>query len=122
MGTEIKEILKQEEEEKQLRLTEMEVNKARNLIEHEQEIFSRPKKTWIQTGKKRAASAGGSGEDDWSVPLSKKRKKEEIKQRTKKDKQETVSLSMKSATYTAVYTSQQCSVVKIFVLVSLLSE
>lgn len=90
LESEIKEILKQEEEEKQLRVTEMEVNKARNLIEHEQEIFSRPKKTWIQTGKKRAAASIGN-DNDWSVPLSKKRKREEIKAKMK-NKQETVRL------------------------------
>ena len=42
---EVKAILKKEEEEKQLRLSEMEVNKARNLVEHEAEIFSRPART-----------------------------------------------------------------------------
>ena len=33
----------------QLRISEMEVSKARNLIEHEREIFSRPARTWIPT-------------------------------------------------------------------------
>ena len=82
---EVKAILKQEEEEKQLRLSEMEVNKARNLVEHEAEIFSRPARTWIQkTGKR------GAGQDA-AQPLSKKAKKEEIKKRTFK-KAETVSM------------------------------
>ena len=31
----------------QLRISEMEVSKARNMIEHEREIFSRPARTWI---------------------------------------------------------------------------
>ena len=41
----------------QLRLSEMEVHKAQNMIEHQKEIFSRPARTWIQptAGKKRVA-------------------------------------------------------------------
>ena len=31
----------------QLRLSEMEMNKARNMLEHEKEIFSRPPRTWL---------------------------------------------------------------------------
>lgn len=33
----------------QLRISEMEMNKARNLIEHEEEIFSRPPRVWFQS-------------------------------------------------------------------------
>jgi ATP-dependent RNA helicase DDX27 len=41
----------------------MEVNKAKNMIEHEQEIFSRPARTWFEpktgrTGKKRPSAPG----------------------------------------------------------------
>ncbi len=83
---EVKAILKQEEEEKQLRLSEMEVNKARNLVEHETEIFSRPARTWIQgTGKR------GVGQEA-PQPLSKRAKREEIKKKTFK-KAETVSIA-----------------------------
>ena len=49
----------------QLRISEMEVNKACNMIEHQGEIFSRPPRTWIQrtAGTKRAAGTamGGGG-------------------------------------------------------------
>lgn len=48
LESEIHEILKAEEEEKQLRISEMEVKKACNMIEHQDEIFSRPARTWIQ--------------------------------------------------------------------------
>lgn len=82
MEGEIKAILKQEEEEKQLRLSEMEINKARNLVEHEAEILSRPARTWIQGGKR------GAGQTV-PHPPSKKAKKEEIKKKTFK-KAETV--------------------------------
>ncbi|XP_029200522.2 probable ATP-dependent RNA helicase DDX27 [Acropora millepora] len=45
----VKAILKQEGEEKELRVSEIQMNKARNLIEHEKEIFSRPPRVWIQS-------------------------------------------------------------------------
>lgn len=76
---EVKAILKQEAEEKQMRLSEMEVNKARNLVEHEAEILSRPARTWIAKGRKRG---GVAGQEVTHPPLSKKAKKEEIKKRT----------------------------------------
>ena len=68
---EVRSILKQEEEEKQLRVSEMEVNKARNMIEHEQEIFSRPAKTWIQPSNQKPAPEGKK------APKKEKRKKPE---------------------------------------------
>jgi ATP-dependent RNA helicase DDX27 len=85
LEAEIKQILKQEEEEKQLRLTEMEINKATNLIEHRDEIMSRPARTWIKTtGQKRAAPGdiGDRGEETGDLTTgvpSKKAKREEIK-------------------------------------------
>lgn len=88
LGGEIKAILKQEEEEKQMRLSEMEVNKARNLVEHEAEIFSRPARTWIQKGPGGKRGAG----QEVPQPLSKKAKREEIKKKTFK-KAETVSVN-----------------------------
>ena len=42
----------------QLRVSEMELNKAQNLIDHKQEIFSRPPRTWIA---KQDLTAAGSG-------------------------------------------------------------
>jgi ATP-dependent RNA helicase DDX27 len=54
LAVEIKSILKEEKEERELRCTEMEMNKARNLLDHNKEIFSRPPRTWIQ---KRPASS-----------------------------------------------------------------
>ena len=51
----------------QLRISEMEVSKARNLIEHEREIFSRPARTWIPTNtsarRKRETSEGAEWRD-----------------------------------------------------------
>lgn len=99
LEAEIKHILKQEEEERQLRLTEMEINKASNLIEHRDEIMSRPARTWIKkTGKKRAAP-GDSGDgveergDLTGGMPSKKAKREEIKKRLAKKRNNTESVS-----------------------------
>ncbi|KAK2559724.1 putative ATP-dependent RNA helicase DDX27 [Acropora cervicornis] len=56
----VKAILKQEGEEKELRVSEMQVSKARNLIEHEKEIFSRPPRVWIQSKRDTKRKAGKS--------------------------------------------------------------
>ena len=83
METEIKQILKQEEEERQLRLTEMEINKATNLIEHHDEIISRPARTWIKTNSKKRSAPDISDEKTLDLVqsgvVSKKAKREEIK-------------------------------------------
>ncbi|KAI9166584.1 ATP-dependent RNA helicase DRS1 [Paramyrothecium foliicola] len=57
---EIEEIMKEEKEEKQLAQAEMQVRKGENLIEHEAEIKSRPRRTWFETqhDKKTAKQAG----------------------------------------------------------------
>ncbi|KAJ7298549.1 hypothetical protein O6H91_Y551600 [Diphasiastrum complanatum] len=46
-------IIQEERKERILRKAEMEANKAQNMIEHEIEIFSRPKKTWFQSTKEK---------------------------------------------------------------------
>merc|ERR1712142_648317 len=47
----VKYILKQEEEEKQMRIADMHVKKAENLIVHRDEIMSRPARTFIDKKK-----------------------------------------------------------------------
>lgn len=42
----------------QIRRAEMELKKGENMLEHEAEIFSRPARTWFQTEKEKARSAG----------------------------------------------------------------
>ncbi|KAI5286497.1 nucleolar DEAD-box protein required for synthesis of 60S ribosomal subunit [Ascosphaera aggregata] len=54
LATEVEEILKEEKEEKQLAQAEMEVTRGENLIKHEKEIMSRPKRTWFATEKEKA--------------------------------------------------------------------
>lgn len=34
----------------------MEIKKGQNMVEHEAEIFSRPARTWFQSGKEKQAS------------------------------------------------------------------
>lgn len=43
--------LKQENEEKAVRIANMELNKAQNMIQHEEEIFSRPARQFLQKDK-----------------------------------------------------------------------
>ena len=42
----------------QIRQAEMELRKGQNMIEHEAEIFSRPARTWFQSGKEKAQAEG----------------------------------------------------------------
>ena len=60
MDDEIEEIMHEEKEEKQLANAEMQLKKGENIIEHEAEIKSRPKRTWFETehDKKQAKIAG----------------------------------------------------------------
>lgn len=57
---EIEEIIQEEKEEKQLQNMEMQVKKGENMIKYEDEINSRPKRTWFETqeDKKKAKAAG----------------------------------------------------------------
>jgi len=47
--SDIQNILQEEQEEKHLRIAEMEATKASNIIKYEEEINSRPKRTWFQS-------------------------------------------------------------------------
>ncbi|KAK2616503.1 nucleolar DEAD-box protein required for synthesis of 60S ribosomal subunit [Conoideocrella luteorostrata] len=60
MEDDIHGIIREEREEKQLAQAEMQVKKGENMIEHEAEIMSRPRRTWFETqhDKKKARKAG----------------------------------------------------------------
>lgn len=63
MDEEIEEVLREEKEEKQLAQVEMQVKKGENMIRYEEEINSRPKRTWFETEKdKKAAKEAGRAE------------------------------------------------------------
>ncbi|CAO2833814.1 unnamed protein product [Amaranthus hypochondriacus] len=53
MEDQVATILQEEKEEMLLRKAEMEAAKAENMIEHKDEIFSRPKRTWFITEKQK---------------------------------------------------------------------
>lgn len=54
MEGDVEDILRQEQLEKEVRVAEMEANKAKNMMEHESEIASRPARTWFLTAKEKA--------------------------------------------------------------------
>jgi ATP-dependent RNA helicase DDX27 len=60
LADDVNAIYREEREEKQLAQVEMQVKKGENLIEHEAEINSRPKRTWFESekDKKKAREAG----------------------------------------------------------------
>lgn len=55
---EVEAVLKEEKEEKAFRIAEMEVRKGENVIEHRDEIMSKPKRTWFATEKEKAIAKG----------------------------------------------------------------
>jgi len=58
---EVEEVLEEEKQEKQIQQAEMQVTKGQNLITHEDEIHSRPKRTWFESEKeKKAAKDAGA--------------------------------------------------------------
>lgn len=63
MEDEIEDIMQEEKEEKQIAQVEMQVKKGENMIRHEEEIKSRPKRTWFETEQdKKAAKDAGRAE------------------------------------------------------------
>ena len=61
MEKDIYKVLKLEQEEKEFRISELQVYKAKAMIEHHDEIMSRPKRTWFQTHKERMQDKGKDG-------------------------------------------------------------
>ncbi|KAH9946632.1 DEAD-domain-containing protein [Amylocystis lapponica] len=50
---EVSEVMQEEKEEKQLRQAEMELKKGQNMMDHGDEIYSRPARTWFQSEKEK---------------------------------------------------------------------
>lgn len=76
LADEISAILREEKEEKQLAQAEMQVTKGENLIKHEKEIMSRPKRTWFESEReKRDARKLGTVELNGPDAISRKEKK-----------------------------------------------
>ncbi|KAF9583304.1 nucleolar DEAD-box protein required for synthesis of 60S ribosomal subunit [Lunasporangiospora selenospora] len=76
----VKEVLDEEKEEKAMRQAEMEMRKSQNFLKHEDEIYSRPAKTWFQSeqDKKLASDKSKKALND-----PKKRKQEDAPKRDK---------------------------------------
>ncbi|KAJ7181679.1 DEAD-domain-containing protein [Mycena crocata] len=75
---EISEILKEEKEEKQFRQAEMELKKGQNMMEHEAEIYSRPARTWFQTGKEKLSAEALSKQQYEASAIPGKKSKEPV--------------------------------------------
>lgn len=80
---EVEAILKEEKEEKALAGAEMHLRKGENIMKHESEIKSRPKRTWFESEKeKQMAKKSGQAELNGAVGLGKKK----VGKLSKKDK------------------------------------
>lgn len=53
MEKDIVDVMRLETEERVMRMTEMQMNKAKNILEHQADINGRPERTWFQTKKER---------------------------------------------------------------------
>ena len=58
LETEVEAVLKEEKEEKAMRIAEMEVRKGENVMKYQDEIMARPKRTWFATEREKAAAKG----------------------------------------------------------------
>lgn len=56
MENEVEEILREEKEQKEFASVEMQMKRGENLIDHESEIMSRPKRTWFESEKDKKAA------------------------------------------------------------------
>ncbi|GJJ09682.1 hypothetical protein Clacol_003906 [Clathrus columnatus] len=93
---EIEAVMKEEKEEKEIRRAEMELKKSQNLLEHEEEIFSRPARTWFQSSKeKEKAEELSKNQYEAGFPSSKKGGFAAVDMKVKKDKKTELSRKVK---------------------------
>jgi ATP-dependent RNA helicase DDX27 len=82
---EIEEVLKEEKEERTLSITERDLKRGMNLIEHEDEIKSRPKRVWFESEKdKMAEREKGAAALNGPAGGSVKQKKKKLSGKDKK--------------------------------------
>ncbi|OJJ74285.1 hypothetical protein ASPBRDRAFT_171298 [Aspergillus brasiliensis CBS 101740] len=85
LADEVEEVLSEEKLEKQLAQAEMQVTKGENLIKHEAEIKSRPKRTWFETERdKKAARKLGAAELNGPDAGMSKKEKQKLSNKDKK--------------------------------------
>jgi ATP-dependent RNA helicase DDX27 len=58
LESKVEAVLKEEKEEKAMRIAEMEVRKGENVMKYQDEIMARPKRTWFATEREKVASKG----------------------------------------------------------------
>ena len=56
LETEVEAVLKEEKEEKAMKIAEMEVRKGENVMRYQDEILARPKRTWFATEREKAVA------------------------------------------------------------------
>jgi ATP-dependent RNA helicase DDX27 len=82
---EIEEVLKEEKEERTLSITERDLKRGMNMIEHEDEIKSRPRRVWFETEKdKMAEREKGAAALNGAAGGSVKQKKKKLSGKDKK--------------------------------------
>ena len=86
MEGEIGALLSEEAEDKALRVAEMEANKASNVLEHHDEIMSRPARSWFQSEKERKAAVENSKREAPTAQASEPKEVKEAKPKIKRDK------------------------------------
>ncbi|KAK6908494.1 ATP-dependent RNA helicase DRS1 [Kwoniella mangroviensis CBS 8886] len=93
---EIQEVLREEKEEKLLRQADMELKKGQNMVEHHDEIHSRPARTWFQSEKEKQNAKSASKEAYvGSFPDAKDAKKAKEKEGPKRGKYDGLSRKAK---------------------------
>ena len=83
MEAEIEEILREEQEEKQLAQADMQLTRGENLVKHDKEIMARPKRTWFESEKEKRISKK-AGRAELNGPESVAGKKQKLSGKDKK--------------------------------------
>ena len=86
LEAEVEEVLNGEYEDKALRVAEMEATKALNVLEHRDEIYGRPARSWFQTNDEKEASAKRSKHEGPTAARSEAPIVEVVKPKIKRDK------------------------------------
>jgi ATP-dependent RNA helicase DDX27 len=85
MEDEIAEVLREEQEEKQLAQADMQLTKGENLVKHEKEIVARPKRTWFESEReKRISKKAGRSELNGPESVLGKKQKQKLSGKDKK--------------------------------------
>lgn len=85
MEDEIQEVLKEEQEEKQLAQADMQSTKGANIVKHQSEIMARPRRTWFESEKeKRISKKAGRAELNGPESVKGKKHKQKLSGKDKK--------------------------------------